>query len=133
MGTPLVVMGTMLSCKPWGAAPMPMTVLPTNRILTSKRPTASMKDVVPFMNIPSFIMCTSKANPAVISIMAATLGAVQMAPCVPAPVGPWLMPSMRVMGSNIPLITTSACVMCMWAGVIKPAVPGQFQSMAAAP
>ena len=133
MGTPILTMGTLLSCKPWGMAPMPMTVLPTNRILTGKMPTATMKDVIPFVNIPSFVMCTSKANPAVIAIMAATFGAVQMAPCVPAPVGPWMMAGMREPGGKIPLITKSACAMCMWAGTIMPMMPAQFQAMAAAP
>ena len=132
-GQPILTLGTVLSCKPWGMVPMPMMVLPTNRILTGKMPTASMKDVVPFLNIPSFIMCTSKANPMVIAVMAASFGAVQQAPCIPAPVSPWIMAGMRVPGGKVPLITKSACTMCMWAGTIAPQAPAQFQASAAAP
>jgi len=133
MGAPLMVHGTLLGCKPWGMMPGPLSVLPLNRVLTSKRPTACMMDTVPFLNIPTFGMCTSKMNPAVIAAMAASMGAVQQAPCIPAPVGPWMMASMRVLGASKPLITTSACLMCMWGGMIKAQAPGQMQTLAAAP
>ncbi len=132
-GQPLLTLGTMLGCKPWGAAPMPMGVLPTNRIMTSKMPTATMKDIVPFLNIPSFVMCTSKANPAVIAVMAATFGAVQQFACIPAPAMPWMMAGMRAPGGKVPLVTKSACTMCMWAGTIAPQAPAQMQASTAAP
>ena len=128
MGAPLMVHGTLLACKPWGMVPAPLTVLPLNRVLTNKRPTATQIDTVPLMNIPSFGMCTSMANPAVLAT-----APVFKAPCMPAPVGPWMMPSMRVMGGGKPFITTSACLMCMWGGMIKAQMPGQIQTTAAAP
>lgn len=133
MGTPVITTGTLLTCKPWGTVPMPMNVLPLNRVMTGKLPTATMTDTIPFLNIPSFIMCTSKLNPAVISIMASTLGAVQMAPCVPAPAGPWMMAGMRVLAGKKPVVTKSSCLMCMWAGMITPMTPVQMTTLSAAP
>lgn len=126
MGTPVSVVGTLQKCA-FGIAPSPMGVLPTARVMSSKKPVATMMDNAPFLNIAPFAMCTSPSNPAV-----AAAGFVPQ-PCAPMMPAPWMMTSMRCMAGKKPLVTQGSCVMCMWAGMIKPIAPGQFQTMAPAP
>jgi hypothetical protein len=68
-----VCAGAMLQCT-FGVAPSSLVVTPQNRVLTSNLPAATIMDHKPMVNIPSFGMCTSIANPAVASATAAALG-----------------------------------------------------------
>lgn len=127
MGTPVLNAGTMLACTPFGTAPSTLGVLPTPCVMAAKTPAAVMTDTVPFVNIMPFGMCSSPSNPLVI----AALGVPQ--PCVPVPVGTWTTASATCMAGKKSLITTSACLMCQWGGMIKATAPGQVQTLAAAP
>ncbi len=113
-----VCMGAMLQCS-FGVAPGQLVVLPTNRVLTGK-PIATIMDNKPFLNIMPFGMCTSPANPTV----AAAFGAPM--PCVPNTVAPWVVGAPTVLVGNMPALNSSSKLMCIWGGVISPAVPGQF-------
>ncbi len=46
-------------------APTVLNVLPQNRTLTSGMPAANIMDHIPLLNIPTFGLCQSPANPVV--------------------------------------------------------------------
>ena len=94
----LICNTAILSCS-FGAAPMPLLVLPELPVLADGEPVAVIADIVPDENIPSFVMCESLANPAVAAATAAAEG-------VPA------------------LISGSVCL-CAWMGEISISFPGQ--------
>lgn len=113
-----VTNGSMLQCS-MGMAPVPLIVLPVNRVLAGGQPMANIMDNKPFVNIAPFGMCNSPANPAVIAARAAAFGAPVPGPCVPATAAPWApgMPTVLVGGAP-GLNSTSKC-MCAWTGVIQ--------------
>ncbi|MDR1269858.1 MAG: DUF4280 domain-containing protein, partial [Planctomycetaceae bacterium] len=83
----LVVMGALCQCS-FGAAPCPLVVLPDKRTL-SPTPTATILDNKPFVNLATFGVCSSPANPMVAVATAAALGVLTPMPCIPATVAPW--------------------------------------------
>ena len=89
----LATNGAMLQCT-MGVAPASLIVLPINRTLVGGQPTATIQDHVPLVNIPSFGLCTSPANPAVAAATAAALGVLTPMPCIPATPAPyWACPA----------------------------------------
>ena len=66
-----------------------------------------MMDFAPFVNIPTFGLCHSPANPEVIALTAAALGVPTPAPCVPVVVTPWISPS-NVLIDGMPVLTEGA-------------------------
>ncbi len=125
----LVCSGAMLQCS-FGAAPGTLNVLPLNRVM-SGAPSANIKDHVPMMNIGSFGMCSSLANPAVAAATAAALGALTPMPCVPATSAPWAPGSPTVQIANTPALNNSSKAMCSYGGVIQIVMPGQMTVMVA--
>lgn len=125
----LVCSGAMLQC-PFGAAPGTLNVLPLNRVL-SGAPSANIMDHVPMMNISSFGMCNSIANPMVAAATAAALGALTPMPCIPATSAPWAPGSPTVQIANMPALNNSSKLMCNWGGVIQVTMPGQMTVMVA--
>ena len=83
MGCPQVCAGATLQCS-FGAAPTVLNVLPQNRTLTSGMPAANIMDHIPLLNIPTFGLCQSPANPVVAAATAAALGVLTPMPCIPA-------------------------------------------------
>ena len=59
-----VCMGAMMMCT-MGVAPSSLVVLPTNMVFTSEMPDANIMDYIPMVNIMTFGMCMSPANPMV--------------------------------------------------------------------
>ncbi|MBY0281211.1 MAG: DUF4280 domain-containing protein [Alphaproteobacteria bacterium] len=112
----------------FGMAPMPFITIPMHRDITFIMPAATIMDHMPFLNILPFIMCQSKANPMVIAIMAATLGAVQVAPCIPMTFAPWV-PSPTVTIDGMPAANNSAKTLCLWGGCISFLFPGQVTTL----
>jgi len=108
----------------FGVAPMPLLTIPIHRDITFIMPAATIMDHMPFLNILPFVLCSSKANPMVIAIMAATLGAVQVAPCIPMTFAPWI-PSPTVLIDSLPAANNNAKTMCLWGGCIQILFPGQ--------
>lgn len=124
-----VCAGATLQCS-FGAAPTVLNVLPTNRVLTSSMPAATIMDHIPLVNIPTFGMCMSTANPMVIAATAAALGVLTPMPCIPATASPWIPGGApTVLLGGMPAIDSNSMLMCNWAGVIKIVMPGQMQML----
>lgn len=129
MSCPQVCAGATLQCS-FGAAPTVLNVLPTNRVLTSSMPAATIMDHIPLVNIPTFGMCMSTANPMVIAATAAALGVLTPMPCIPATASPWIPGGApTVLLGGMPAIDSNSMLMCNWAGVIKVLMPGQMQML----
>jgi len=89
------------------------------------QPAATITHFAPMANVATFGMCNSPANPAVIALTAAALGVPTPAPCVPATAAPWAPGQPTVLVNGQPALTADCQLMCMWAGVITVASPGQ--------
>lgn len=109
-----------------GAAPSALVVLPVNRVMTSNQPAANIMDHVPMLNIMPFGMCMSPANPTVAAATAAALGVLTPMPCIPNTPSPWVPGAPTVLLGNQPSLDNTCKLMCMWAGVITVAMPGQM-------
>jgi hypothetical protein len=127
---PNVTATAMLTCT-FGIAPSTLNVLPTSRVLIEGKPAATIKDMVPMMNIPPFGMCTSLANPTVAAATSAALGVLTPMPCVPVPVGPWKPGAAKTLIGNMPALTSPSMCNCSWAGVITISFPGTTRTMSA--
>ncbi|QCP49825.1 DUF4280 domain-containing protein [Trinickia violacea] len=112
-----VTSGALLQCS-FGVAPATLTVLPVNRVMAEGPPAATIQDHIPLVNIGSFGMCTSIANPAVASATAAALGVLTPMPCVPATVSPWVAGAPTVLIGGMPALDNLSQCLCMWAGVV---------------
>ncbi len=119
-----VCMGAMLQCS-FGAAPSSLVVLPTNQVMASSIPAATIMDNKPMVNIPPFGMCNSLANPTVASATAAALGVLTPMPCIPVIPAPWAAGSPTVLIGNMPALDNQSKLMCAWGGVIQINSPGQ--------
>ncbi len=125
----LAVNGAVLSCVPFGAAPSTLIVLPTRLANASSMPIATIMDYAPMVNVPSFGMCMSLANPTVAAATAAASGVLTPMPCIPATAAPWVPGSPTVMVGNLPALNNTSKLMCTWGGVIQINVPGQVMTM----
>jgi hypothetical protein len=126
----LVVSGAVLLC-PFGVAPGALTVLPTNQTLCGGMSAGTIMDNQPLVNIPSFGMCMSPANPAVAAATAAALGVLTPMPCIPNAPAPWAPGSPTVQIGNIPALNNTCTCTCLWGGVIQISFPGQATTMVA--
>jgi hypothetical protein len=124
----VVVNGAMITCS-MGLAPSTMAVLPMKRVLGSNMPVATVTDIVPFVNIPPFGLCTSLMNPIVAAATAAALGALTPMPCTPTIVAPWSPGAPTVVAGGIPALTNTSMCNCAYAGVITIISPGQMTAM----
>jgi uncharacterized Zn-binding protein involved in type VI secretion len=125
---PNAVSTGMMMCS-FGVAPATLNVLPTAKVMIGGMPAATIMDSKPMVNIPTFGMCMSPANPQVAAATAAALGVLTPMPCVPATSAPW-MPGQptTLIGGNPALATGSTC-MCNWGGVIQLTFPGQVTTI----
>ena len=119
-----VVTGALLQCT-FGVAPSPLTVLPTNKVL-APTPAATIMDHIPLVNIMTFGMCSSLANPTVAAATSAALGVLTPMPCIPATSAPWVPGSVKVLIGGQPALNNTSKCMCNWAGVISIQMPGQM-------
>ena len=114
--------GAFLKCS-FGMTPSVLMVLPKNGVVNSM-PLANIMDNVPIVNVSSFGMCKSIANPAVASATAAALGVVTPATCVPVITAPWSPGSSKVLVGGMPAVNQTSKLACMWGGVIEVSDPG---------
>ena len=121
----LVCNGALLQCS-MGVAPGTLTVLPANLVNVANQPAATIMDHKPMVNVPTFGMCQSLANPTVASATSAAQGVLTPMPCIPNTVSPWTPGSATVTIGNMPALNDSSTLMCMWAGQISVTMPGQF-------
>lgn len=120
----LVSLGAVLSCS-FGTAPMPMIVPPETPVLEDGLPAATIMNFVPLENIPSFVMCTSIANPEVEAATIAAEGVLTPMPCVPATNSPWFPGAPAVLIDGIPALCSGSMCLCDWFGEITIDEPGQ--------
>lgn len=120
----LLTSGAMLACS-FGAAPVSLVVLPTNRVLAGGLPAATIVDHVPMLNILPFGMCSSPSNPVVAAATAAALGVLTPMPCVPATATPWVPGVPQTTIGVAPACDTTCKLNCLWGGVIQVTAPGQ--------
>jgi len=123
-----VCMGAMIKCS-FGIAPSSLVVLPQNRVLVSNMPMANIMDNKPMVNIMTFGMCQSPANPTVAAATAAALGVLTPMPCIPATVAPWTPGNPMTSVGSMPVINNSSTLMCTWGGAITITSPGQTTTM----
>lgn len=119
----LATNGCLCQCT-FGAAPCPLAVPPTNRVLCGT-PVATIMDHIPLMNLASFGMCSSISNPTVAAATSAALGVLTPMPCIPVLPTPWIPGSPTVLVGNMPALDTASTLMCAWGGMIKISALGQ--------
>jgi len=119
-----VCMGAMMKCS-FGIAPCSLIVLPQNRVLVSNMPAANIMDNKPMVNVPTFGMCQSLANPTVAAATAAALGVLTPMPCIPNTVAPWTPGNPQTLIGGMPAINNSSKLTCLWGGMINIVSPGQ--------
>lgn len=127
MSRPAVAATAMMMCS-FGAAPATLVVLPTSRVLVEGKPAATIVDATPLVNIPTFAMCTSLANPTVAAATAAALGVLTPMPCVPATT-PWVNGATTTMIGGRPGLTLGAQCQCAWGGVIQILNPSSTRTL----
>ena len=116
----LVNSGSMLQCS-MGAAPASLVVVvPT--VTAATPPGANIMDCVPMVNIPTFGMCRSPANPTVAAATAAALGVLTPMPCVPVTT-PWTPGVATVLLRGMPALDASSKCMCAFGGQISITTP----------
>lgn len=124
----LVTGGAMLQCC-FGAVPSTLMVLPTSKTMVSQF-AATIMDNKPFVNVMPFGMCSTPSNPVVAVATAAALGVLTPMPCIPVTaIAPWVPGKPTVLIGAFPALTDSSILMCMWGGVIKINMAGQFKVM----
>jgi hypothetical protein len=116
----LVNSGSMLQCS-MGAAPASLVVVvPT--VTAATPPGANIMDFAPMVNIPTFGMCRSPANPTVAAATAAALGVLTPMPCVPVTT-PWTPGVATVLLRGMPALDASSKCMCAFGGQISITTP----------
>lgn len=116
----LVNSGSMLQCS-MGAAPASLVVVvPT--VTAATPPGANIMDCASMVNIPTFGMCRSPANPTVAAATAAALGVLTPMPCVPVTT-PWSPGVATVLLRGMPALDASSKCMCAYGGQISITTP----------
>ena len=124
----LVRMGAMMQCS-FGAAPATLVVVDPTAILEDATPAANIMDYAPIVNIPTFGMCSSIANPTVAAATSAALGVLTPMPCVPVTPGPWVPGAPTILLRNMPALDQTCQCLCAWGGVIAIAMPGATKTL----
>jgi len=120
----MVCTGALMKCS-FGIAPSALMVLPVNRVLACNMPAANIMDNKPLVNILTFGMCQSPANPTVIAATAAALGVLTPMPCIPNTVVPWTPGNPKTLIASMPAINNSSKLACLWGGMIAINFAGQ--------
>jgi hypothetical protein len=84
-----------------------------------EQPTATVNDYVPLVNIASFGMCQTQANPQVAAATAAAQGVLTPQPCVPLTTSPWSPGSSVITIQEIRALTSDSKCNCTWTGSIE--------------
>lgn len=121
----LVVTGATLMCS-FGAAPSVFNATSTPSVLVGGKPVGTLIDGKANVNIMSFGMCFSLANPKVAAATAAALGVLTPQPCIPSTSGAWLPAGSLVLAGGKPCLTAECKCMCTYAGMISVVNPGQM-------
>lgn len=114
----IAVSGACLHCS-FGSELGSLTVQMQNRLVCGGRPVATILDNQPVVNIPTFGMCSSLANPKVAAATAAAMGALTPVPCIPVTAAPWVPDDPTVQVSGMSVLTKDSRLMCCWGGIIS--------------
>lgn len=122
-----VITGATLMCT-FGTAPCQLTATNAPTQMCEGKTIATIMDAAGGVNIPSFGMCTSLANPQVAAATAAALGVLTPQPCVPQ-TSSWIPSGKPLLIEGKPLLTQDCQCMCAWAGTIAIQNPGQTKAL----
>ncbi len=120
----VVVTGAQMLC-PFGTTPASLNVTSQSVVLADGKPAATIQDTAPNINIASFGMCSSMANPQVASATAAALGVLTPQPCIPAVAGTWIPTQVKCLVDGKPCLTNDATAICSYGGSLTITNPGQ--------
>lgn len=121
----MVVAGACCQCS-FGTIPCTLQVTSQLSCMAEGRPTATVQDGKPGVNLSGFGMCTSLANPTVAAATAAALGVLTPQPCNMVPAGTWITSAPKVLAGGIPCLSSDAVLICgLGAGSIRVVTPGQ--------
>lgn len=123
MGNNMVTATAQCKCS-FGNAPAALIAMSAPNIFIEKKFAAVITDNKPMVNIPSFGMCSSLANPTVASATTAAFGTLTPMPCVPVIAAPWAPGQPKVLIKGQPALTKSSQCICNWGGVITITNPG---------
>lgn len=126
MGRPAAATTAVLQC-PFGAAPASLLATSAPTVLIEGKPAATIADSAPIVNIPSFGMCMSLANPQVAAATAAALGVLTPMPCIPVTT-PWVNGAQQTLVAGKPALTAGAMCTCAYGGVIQIVSPGSVRT-----
>ena len=121
-------LSSLLKCS-FGLAPGTLMVLPVKLVCACAKPVACNIDFVPFLNIMTFGMCQSMANPMVIAATAAAFGVLTPMPCIPMIITPWIAPHTKIKVRKIPTATMQSKCNCAYAGVVQIVMVQQIKVM----
>lgn len=113
-----------------GTSPTTLVVLPTNMTFTQMKPAATILDAKPMLNLPTFGMCMSLANPMVAAATAAALGVLTPMPCIPMTQA-WLPGYPMALIKGKPATIKPCKAICAYAGVVSIEQPGQAKAQTA--
>lgn len=115
----VVVAGAKCMCS-YGTSTCPLQVTSQMKCMADGKPIATIQDVQPGVNLASFGMCSSLANPAVAAATAAALGVLTPQPCTMVPAGVWTSANTKVLIGGKPCVTNESTLMCgLGMGTIK--------------
>lgn len=117
-----VVHGARVRCSQ-GSAPGTLTVAGDHRYAIGGQPAATVADMRPGVNIASFGMCRSPANPAVQAAAAAGMTPPQ-SPCVPALAAPWSPGCPKTRIGELSALTDAGRCACLLGGSVAVDDPG---------
>jgi Domain of unknown function (DUF4280) len=120
----VVVEGAEIMC-PMGLPGMAVLSPTPNGVTAGELPAATIMDYQSMVNIPTFGMCISLANPQVAAATSAALGVLTPQPCVPMTQTPWNPGAATTTIGEIPALTQASTCTCMWGGEITVVNPGQ--------
>ncbi len=109
-----VITGSICKCM-FGTIPLPLAVSSQQTVSAMNMTAATIMD----NKFPSFGMCSSPTNPAVIAATAAKMGVFSPAPCIPAITAPWVPGATTVFVCGKPMLNHSSKLICMNGGVIS--------------
>ncbi len=125
----MVVAGAKCTC-PFGTTPCTLQVTSQLSCMADGRPIATIQDMQPGTNLPTFGMCTSLANPTVAAATAAALGVLTPQPCSMVPAGTWIAAGTKVLVGGVPCLTGDATLVCGFgSGTISIVDPGQTKTI----
>jgi hypothetical protein len=114
----LVVNGAKLKCNQ-GTSPASLAIAVPPHAQSGQEDMATVQDHQSSVNISSFGMCRSMANPQVASATAAAQGTLTPQPCNPVTSSPWTPgASKTTLGGEAVLTDDSKCT-CAWGGTIE--------------